>query len=388
MEFHCHVILVTNNKDFYERCVAMFNPFETKSYNIDLFFEKIEQKNYEGINQTEFEEIVMAINNIYNGGDDLIEQFSKAELIQQLDCLSRAMTHCHLDKRNKYYIFSNLYKLKEGISSESRRRLFSEKSMVIEDELSIKNIYVTFRFGILNEQPYLLMKHSYGNNSIMNLTEQVIAIIESEYLKRYGFDLIEHVEHIYFTDVSFGVGRVSCEKVLIEKGFKNPKWESFDKEQFDKLWKQLNPDMGLQPIFLEPNNSFKAYSLIKEILLQAKKKIQIIDPYFDKTIYHLIGELNADIQVQLITERVLGDAGIVYSKIKKERGKIEVKASKNNHDRFIIIDEKMVFLLGGSINSIGDKASMIIPIDLNTVKQEIKNHFKAQWSAAKEINEG
>src|SRR5690606_8171809 len=112
-------------------------------------------------------------------------------------------------------------------------------------------------------------------------------IIESEYLKRYGFDLIEHVAHIYFTDVSFGVGRVPCEKVLIEKGFKNPKWESFDKEQFDKLWNKLNPDMGLQPIFLEPNNSFKAYSLIKEILLQAKKKIQIIDPYFDKTIYHL-----------------------------------------------------------------------------------------------------
>lgn len=364
----------------------MLNLFKSKSYDIDLFFEKVEQKKYESINQSEFEEIIIAINNIYNGGDDLIEQFSKVELIQQLDCLSRAMTHCHLDKRNKHYIFSNLYKLKEGISSESRRRLFSEKSMVIEDELSIKNIYVTFRFGILNEQPYLLMKHSYGTNSIMNLTEQVISEIEYEYLKQYGFDLIEHVEHIYFTDVSFGVGQVSCEKVLIEKGFKNPKWESFDKEQFGKLWNRLNPNMGLQPIFLEPNNSFKAYSLIKEILSQAKKKVQIIDPYFDKTIYHLIGELRGDIQVQLITEKVMRDAGIVYSKIKKERGKIEVKVSNKNHDRFIIIDDKIVFLLGGSINSIGDKASMIIPIELNTVKQEIKSHFKAEWKVAKEIN--
>lgn len=131
--------------------------------------------------------------------------------------------------------------------------------------------------------------------------------------------------------------------------------------------------------------SLKAYSLIKEILLQAKKKIQIIDPYFDKTIYHLIGELDADIQVQLITERVMGDAGIVYSKMKKERKKIEVKVSKKNHDRFIIIDEKTVFLLGGSINSIGDKASMIIPIDLQAIKQEIKNHFKEQWGQADEL---
>lgn len=366
----------------------MFNPFKTKTYDIDSFFEKVEQKKYEGINQAEFEEIVMTINNIFNGSDDLIEQFTKAELIQRLDFLSRAMTHCHLDKRNKHYIFSNLYKLKEGISSESRRRIFSENNMVIEDEISIENIYVTFRFGILHEQPYLLMKHSYGTNSIMNLTERVLAIMEYEYLKRYGFDLFEHCKHIYFTDVSFGFGQVSCEKILIENGFKNPKWESFDKVQFDKLWNQLNPNMDLKPIFLEPNNSYKAYSLIKEILLQAKKKIQIIDPYFDKTIYHLIGELNADIHVQLITEKVRGDAGIVYSKIKKERGKIEIKVSKKNHDRFIIIDDKMVYLLGGSINTIGEKASMILPIELNNVKQEIKNHFKAEWNESKEINEG
>lgn len=363
----------------------MFNPFKTKPYNIDLFFEKVEKKQYESINQEEFEEIVMEINNIFNGSDELMEQFSKRELIQRLDHLSRAMTHCHLNKRNKHYIFSNLYKLKEGISSESRRHLFSENFMVIEDELSIENIYVKFRFGMINERPYLLMKYSYGNNSIMNLTEKVLAIIEYEYLKRYGFDLIEHVEYIYFTDVSFGIGSTPCEQVIIEKGYKNPKWESFDIVQFEKLWQKLNPTMEEQPIFLEPNNSLKAYNHIKEILLQAKKKIQIIDPYFDKTIYLLIGELNTDIQVQLITEKVMGDASSVYSKMKKERGHIEVKLSKKNHDRFIIIDEKIVFLLGGSINSIGDKASMIIPIELQTIKQEIKNHFRNQWGQGEEL---
>ncbi|WP_336638200.1 hypothetical protein [Lysinibacillus fusiformis] len=156
----------------------MFNLFKIKPYNIDSFFEKVENKQYESIDQEEFEEIVMEINKIFNGSDELIEQLSKRELIQRLDHLSRAMTHCHLNKRNKHYIFSNLYKLKEGISSESRRRLYSENFMVIEDELSIENIYVKFRFGIINDRPYLLMKHSYGNNSIMNLTEKVLATIE------------------------------------------------------------------------------------------------------------------------------------------------------------------------------------------------------------------
>lgn len=94
----------------------MFNPSKKKPYNIDSFFGKFDSKQYESINQEEFEEIVMEINNIFNGSDELIEQFSKRELIQRLDHLSRAMTSCYLDKRNKHYIFSNLYKLKEGIS--------------------------------------------------------------------------------------------------------------------------------------------------------------------------------------------------------------------------------------------------------------------------------
>lgn len=52
---------------------------------------------------------------------------------------------------------------------------------------------------------------------------------------------------------------------------------------------------------------------------------------------------------------------------------------------YIFIDDRNVFLLGGSINSIGDKASMIIPIESGAIKQEIKNHFKNQWGQAEEI---
>lgn len=48
---------------------------------------------------------------------------------------------------------------------------------------------------------------------------------------------------------------------------------------------------------------------------------------------------------------------------------------------YIFIDDRNVFLLGGSINSIGDKASMIIPIELSAIKQEIRN----QWGQAEEI---
>ena len=104
----------------------MFNGLKMKANNNDLFFDKIEQNKFNSIEQAEFEEIVRTINNVFNDRDDISEQFSKRKLLQGLDHLSRAVTHCKTDKRNRHYILNNLYKLKEGISSESQRRVFVE----------------------------------------------------------------------------------------------------------------------------------------------------------------------------------------------------------------------------------------------------------------------
>lgn len=87
----------------------------------------------------------------------------------------------------------------------------------------------------------------------------------------------------------------------------------------------------------------------------------------------------------MLTENIFGDATVVYNKMRKERGKVEIKISKKNHDRFVIIDENKIFLLGSSINSIGDKASMIIPIEASKIKEQIKQHFKNQWNDAIEL---
>lgn len=66
--------------------------------------------------------------------------------------------------------------------------------------------------------------------------------------------------------------------------------------------------------------------LEKEVEVGTRNFINVLTR--NGTIYSLIGELNAEIHIQLITERAMGDAKIVYQKIKKERGKVEIKSSK------------------------------------------------------------
>ncbi|MFJ7663889.1 phospholipase D-like domain-containing protein [Lysinibacillus sp. NPDC097162] len=363
----------------------MFNLFKSKQYDIDAFYRKVEEKSWGNIDQAEFVEVSRAMNNIFNGGDAILEKLSKKDLIQKLDVISRAMTHCKIDKNNKHYIYSNIYKAKEGIDSISRKQLFKEAGMIIQDEISVQSTYINFRFGFIGENPFILMKHSYGTNSIMNLTEAVLTIIERDYIKYYGFNLVEDVKNLYFMDVSFTNSKGPCERVRVAKGIENPSWESIEVLKFEKMWDALTPTLADELVFFSPNQSLTGYLYVKEIFNQAKRKIQIIDPYFDNIVYQLLNDINSELQIQMLTENIFGDASVVYNKMKKERGKVEIKISKKNHDRFVIIDENKVFLLGGSINSIGDKASMIIPIEASKIKEQIKQHFKNQWNDAIEL---
>lgn len=86
----------------------MFNLFKSKQHDIDAFYRKVEEKSWGNIEQAEFVEVSRAINNIFNGGDAIFEKLSKKDLIQKLDVISRALTHCKIDKNNKHYIDSNL----------------------------------------------------------------------------------------------------------------------------------------------------------------------------------------------------------------------------------------------------------------------------------------
>lgn len=50
-----------------------------------------------------------------------------------------------------------------------------------------------------------------------------------------------------------------------------------------------------------------------------------------------------------------------------------------NNDRYIIVDNKHLYLLGSSINSFGVKATTLVPINQPEVKASINNYFNLLW---------
>lgn len=359
---------------------------------LDQLFNKIEN-NYKNVTNKEITRLVELINYKYSGNDIILKHLTKFELIRCADYITRATYELTkrrgiFDTSSKHYILSNLCKARLGLDSSSRKKIFAENHLFIEEEIDYRGTYIRFRFIIYDQEPILLLKYIYGYGSITNWIEKILIQIENNYITDIGYGIISDNVPIYYKDIHINGMEGIYDKVTLEHGFINPKWKNVDPVWFEEVWESVDGAESTinEPVFLQKNQPYTGYKKVKEILNTAKKKLQIIDPYIDGSFFTLIEELNKKIKICVITDKFQGDSKLLYEKFKKERGNIEIQTSKENHDRYVIIDEKLVYLFGSSINSLGNKSTTIVPIDNSYVKSSIINYFVKSWNA-KESNE-
>jgi hypothetical protein len=110
-----------------------------------------------------------------------------------------------------------------------------------------------------------------------------------------------------------------------------------------------------QGVFFE-GQFFDAYIFISDILKQAKKSIVLIDNYIDeKTLLHLASKTNKDIRISIITKSISKELKLDIEKYNKQNNNLSIYGYKNSHDRFLILDNKIIYHLGASIKDLGNK---------------------------------
>ncbi len=117
--------------------------------------------------------------------------------------------------------------------------------------------------------------------------------------------------------------------------------------------------------FKEKNNHiffegqiYDAYSVMLDILNTSKNSIMIIDNYIDKNILDILSKTNK--KITLITNKYNNDD---YNKYKKQYSNIDLVINNKIHDRFIIIDKKILYHCGASFKDLGKKCFSINKID-------------------------
>jgi len=107
-----------------------------------------------------------------------------------------------------------------------------------------------------------------------------------------------------------------------------------------------------QGIFFE-GQVFDAYVLIADIIRSAKKSIILIDNYIDDTVLKQLAKREKNISATIYTRTVDEIIKQDIQKHNKQYPKIKLKKLTTAHDRFLIIDKKVVYHFGASLKDAG-----------------------------------
>ena len=139
----------------------------------------------------------------------------------------------------------------------------------------------------------------------------------------------------------------------------------------EESFSKLEEKEKINHIFYE-GQIYDAYSLLIDIFKGAKEEIIIIDNYADKSILDMITNLNVKVTIVTRKFNLLKDLDI--KKYNKQYHNLKVIYSDKFHDRFVIIDKKVLYHSGASFKDLGNKCFAITKMeDKEYLETIIKN---------------
>ena len=134
--------------------------------------------------------------------------------------------------------------------------------------------------------------------------------------------------------------------------------------KIDILFDKFNNDVENTKLFFE-GQIYDAYSLLMDILSKSKDSIIIIDNYIDRKLLDVITKFNNVITVT----KYINSKDI--DKYNKQYDNLKIIINNSFHDRFIIIDKKILYHCGASFKDLGKKCFALTKLEDNKYLSDI-----------------
>ena len=141
--------------------------------------------------------------------------------------------------------------------------------------------------------------------------------------------------------------------------------QSANEEKFELIFNELGKKEFKEQLFFD-GQIYDAYSLLINIIREAKTKIIIIDNYLDKTILDILSYKEDKVIAKLYVKDIKTKLDITKFNLQYSNTSIDI--IKKFHDRFIIIDDKILYHVGASLKDLGKKCFAINKMDKSYIK--------------------
>jgi hypothetical protein len=109
---------------------------------------------------------------------------------------------------------------------------------------------------------------------------------------------------------------------------------------------------------------FDAYAFVADLIKSAKRSIVVIDNYVDESVLVMLSKRTAGVAAKIHTERITPELKLDLAKHNKQYAPIEIRTSRQIHDRFMIIDDKEIYHIGASLKDLGRKLFAFSKMDI------------------------
>lgn len=127
-------------------------------------------------------------------------------------------------------------------------------------------------------------------------------------------------------------------------------------QKFEAVFKALESGQPTpkQGIFFE-GQIFDAYNFVADIVRSAKKSVILLDNYVDDSVLLLLAKRDKGISATIYTKSISNSLELDLKKHNSQYEQITIKTFDKSHDRFLIIDNNIVYHLGASLKDLGKK---------------------------------
>ena len=171
------------------------------------------------------------------------------------------------------------------------------------------------------------------------------------------------------TGTQFRIWATNTLKTYLLKGYViQDRIESIEKRLYEQdtkinllLKTNLPPNEG---IFYD-GQIFDAYQFVSKIIKSAQKSVILIDNYMDENVLMLLAKRNNKVKATIYTNKVDQQLKQDIEKHNMQYSPIAIEIFKKSHDRFLIIDNSLVYHIGASLKDLGKKWFAFSKMNLN-----------------------